>query len=62
MQKRPIKLLLTLVAVSLFCSLQAQDSGPERRFEAGVVAGLNLSQVDGDKLLGFYKYGFQGPF
>jgi hypothetical protein len=60
MQKRPIKLLLTLVAVSLFCSLQAQDSGPERRFEAGVVAGLNLSQVDGDKLLGFYKYGFQG--
>ncbi|MEQ8706181.1 MAG: outer membrane beta-barrel protein [Phaeodactylibacter sp.] len=59
MQKRPIRLFLTIMAGCLFWSLQAQETGPERRFEAGVVAGLNISQVDGDKLRGFYKFGFQ---
>lgn len=59
MQKRPIRLILTFLAGFLFWSLQAQQTGPERRFEAGVVAGLNISQVDGDKLRGFYKFGLQ---
>ena len=60
MKKKIQLFLITAMVATAFLSLQAQDTGPERRFEAGVVAGLNLSQVDGDKLLGFYKYGFQG--
>jgi hypothetical protein len=60
MQNIPLRLFLTLLASSLLMGLSAQNTGPERRFEAGVVAGLNLSQVDGDKLRGFYKFGFQG--
>lgn len=38
-------------------TLYAQDTGPERRFEAGLVAGFNLSQVNGDLLYGFNKIG-----
>lgn len=60
MQKRSTRLFLTILAGCLLWGLEAQETGPERRFEAGVVAGLNLSQVDGDKLRGFYKFGFQG--
>ena len=39
MQKRPLKLLLTLMAVSLFCSLQAQDLG-----RAGHMGAHGLAQ------------------
>jgi len=59
MQKNRIRLFLMIVAGLFFLGLQAQELGPERRFEAGVVAGLNISQIDGDKLRGFYKFGFQ---
>ena len=45
--------ILTLTSITL----HAQDTGPERRFEAGVVAGMNLSQIDGDDLTGFNKIG-----
>ncbi|MCB9048472.1 MAG: PorT family protein [Lewinellaceae bacterium] len=50
---------LQLIVIFLFftLALQAQSTGPERRFEAGVVAGFNLSQVDGDDLTGFNKIG-----
>lgn len=45
--------ILTLTSITL----HAQSTGPERRFEAGIVAGFNLSQVDGDDLTGFNKIG-----
>ncbi len=50
---------LQLIALLFFLTstLHAQNAGPERRFEAGLVAGFNLSQVDGDDLTGFNKIG-----
>ncbi|MCO6480715.1 MAG: outer membrane beta-barrel protein [Phaeodactylibacter sp.] len=50
---------LQLIALFFFLAstLHAQNTGPERRFEAGIVAGFNLSQVDGDDLTGFNKIG-----
>ena len=53
--KFPIQLITILLFLS--CAAQAQDAGPERRFEAGLVAGFNLSQVNGDLLYGFNKIG-----
>lgn len=44
--------------VVLSCLWGAVTSAQAQRFEAGVVAGLNLSQVDGDRLAGFNKPGF----
>ena len=49
--------LLSAFFTLMSITLQAQDTGPERRFEAGIVAGMNLSQVDGDDLTGFNKIG-----
>ncbi|MCB0579001.1 MAG: PorT family protein [Phaeodactylibacter sp.] len=54
-----MKLQFQLIAILFLLAgeLQAQNAGPERRFEAGIVAGMNLSQVDGDDLTGFNKIG-----
>ncbi|MCO6490500.1 MAG: outer membrane beta-barrel protein [Phaeodactylibacter sp.] len=54
-----MKLRFQLIAILIFLAgtLLAQNAGPERRFEAGIVAGMNLSQVDGDDLTGFNKIG-----
>jgi hypothetical protein len=52
------------LSLLLFCIgsvyLNAQNAGREQRFEAAAVAGLNLSQLDGDQLRGFRHFGFQG--
>ncbi len=37
---------------------QSVEEQPARRFIGGVVAGINLSQIDGDLLAGFNKLGF----
>ena len=50
-------LLLFIILQFLSFSVNAQNMGPERRFEAGIVAGFNLSQVNGDLLYGFNKIG-----
>ena len=50
-------LLLFIILLFLSFTVNAQNMGPERRFEAGVVAGFNLSQVNGDLLYGFNKIG-----
>ncbi|MCB0586615.1 MAG: outer membrane beta-barrel protein [Phaeodactylibacter sp.] len=50
-------LLLFIILLFLSFSVNAQNMGPERRFEAGIVAGFNLSQVNGDLLYGFNKIG-----
>jgi len=48
-----IWVLCFLWAASLPTSLHAQ----ERRFKGGVVAGINLAQVDGDDLAGYNQIG-----
>ena len=52
-----MKHILLLIFALTACALHAQNTGPERRFEAGLVAGFNLSQVNGDLLYGFNKIG-----
>lgn len=37
--------------------LDAQNFTPERRFEGGLIAGFNITQIDGDLLYGFHKIG-----
>lgn len=59
MQNNNIRIIITIVAALAFQGIWAQETGPERRFQAGVVLGLNASQIDGDKLRGFYKFGVQ---
>ncbi|MCB0572650.1 MAG: PorT family protein [Phaeodactylibacter sp.] len=54
--KKDQLLLVTLFLLSAL-SLSAQSDGPQRRFEGGLVAGFNMSQVDGDLLHGFHKIG-----
>ncbi|MEL7021800.1 MAG: porin family protein [Bacteroidota bacterium] len=48
-------ILLILVCVKL--SISAQESLPAQRFKGGIVAGVNLSQIDGDQLAGYNKIG-----
>ena len=43
----------------LFCCLLSGIL-PGQTFRAAAVAGVNLSQIDGDDLLGFYQPGFNG--
>ncbi len=45
-----------ITAFFVFSSLAAQ----EQRFNAGLVLGLNASQIDGDQLAGFDKLGLTG--
>lgn len=50
-----MKRFFLLTIAIIFCTLtQAQV------FKAGIAAGLNLTQVDGDELYGFKKVGFNG--
>lgn len=46
-----LKISLTVCFLTVAISLQAQ------RFQAGLVAGVNLSQIDGDRLAGFNQPG-----
>ncbi len=46
--------------VALGCLWMMTWQAQAQRFEAGLVAGLNLSQIDGDRLAGFNKPGFVG--
>jgi len=47
-------LLFSLLLFSFLPSASAQ------RFIGGVAAGINISQVDGDEVFGYYKVGFNG--
>lgn len=46
-----------LKMILLICLLGMAGIAQAQRFEAGLVAGLNLSQLDGDRLAGFNKPG-----
>jgi hypothetical protein len=51
-------LLFMLYAFLASSQLHAQDQAEEQRFFAGIVAGFNAAQIDGDQLAGFHKPGF----
>lgn len=48
------KLTLTLLLLALFSCAHSQ------RFIGSIIAGVNDSQVDGDEVAGYYKWGFNG--
>lgn len=39
---------------------QEEDKLYQRRFRGMVVAGFSMSQIDGDRMAGYYKFGFNG--
>ena len=49
----------TIISISLILAILffLPQTMQAQRFKAGVVAGLNASQIDGDRLLGFHKIG-----
>ncbi len=57
LKKCQIRLLRTL---TLFILLFSFSSVYSQRFSAGIVGGLNASQIDGDLLAGFDKLGLTG--
>lgn len=52
-----MKKIITSISLILAISLLFPQKMEAQRFKAGVVAGFNMSQIDGDKLLGFNKIG-----
>ena len=54
----PIFLFVVIMSALPARAQQYQETMPDRRFIGGVVGGINLTQVDGDKLAGFNKIGF----
>ncbi len=53
------KLILGIVFLSMMLAFSLESQAQER-FKAGIVAGVNLNQIDGDLLIGFHQLGFQG--
>lgn len=41
-------------------SVSAEDKFAKRRFIGMVIAGFNMTQVDGDRMAGYYNFGFNG--
>lgn len=54
---KSIDMQVIFKTVALGCLLAVAWQVQAQRFEAGLVAGLNLSQIDGDRLAGFNKPG-----
>lgn len=50
-------LFIVFIFFCLAHNLAAQDNLPDQRFKGGVVFGVNLSQIDGDKLAGYNQPG-----
>lgn len=46
-----------IVAIMTVCFFFQDADAQERRFNAGLIAGLNASQIDGDQLAGFNRIG-----
>jgi len=51
-------LFVLLLSVRPLNAQQFTETMPDQRFIGGLVGGINLTQVDGDKLAGFNKIGF----
>lgn len=52
--------ILAVLLLSVGGYATGQQSTGDRTFRASALAGLNLSQIDGDDLLGFHQPGFNG--
>ena len=53
--------LFFLVSITILIYSTATDViGQQSRFKASVLAGVNLTQLDGDMLAGFHQIGFNG--
>lgn len=58
-----IKIILLLLLLFSFCLLRAQNPDQQKKirtdkqFKGEIIAGMNLSQVDGDEVYGFNKMG-----
>ncbi|MEM9849052.1 MAG: outer membrane beta-barrel protein [Bacteroidota bacterium] len=52
----------TLIFLCTFVELDAQRKRfrPKQRFHAGIIAGMNLAQIDGDNHTGYNKIGIMG--
>lgn len=51
--------LLRIIAfIALFCVATREGFG-QQRFQAGIIAGLTASQIDGDRSAGYNKIGYQ---
>lgn len=50
-----MKKIILLIPFILCCYL-----GSAQRFIGSIIAGVNTTQVDGDEVAGFYKFGFNG--
>jgi hypothetical protein len=55
-----MKIYFITLAFALLYTLPllSQSSAPDRRFEGGLILGVNLAQIDGDMLHGYNKPGF----
>ena len=64
--KRLIIILLLFVCVFGFAQKknteQNGDIKIDKQIKGGIIAGMNLTQVDGDEVYGFSKVGFNGGF
>lgn len=55
-----LTLFITVLFCAVFQSTWAQGSKDEGRFTAAIVAGISLSQIDGDNDASYSKVGFNG--
>ena len=50
---------LFLCLILFFLLTQTKSAFAQQRFEGNLVAGVVLAQIDGDRLIGYNKFGFQ---
>jgi hypothetical protein len=53
-------LLTTLYSCLTFLAVAQQPTQPTQRFQGAILGGFNVSQIDGDRLFGFNRYGLNG--
>lgn len=51
---------IIIYSILLFSFFSANELTAQNRFKAGVVAGMNVAQIRGDRTGGFNKFGFVG--
>lgn len=56
----PLSICAQIQNVPPKASESKEDKASKRRFRGMIIAGFNLSQIDGDRMAGYYKFGFNG--
>jgi hypothetical protein len=54
------RFLFFIISLIFAVNMQAQEAAPVQRFKAAAVFGVNLSQIDGDLLVGYNQPGING--